>query len=346
MRPWVLVVMLAGMGSVVGAGTGCREPALAARDGGADVPECSDDAAAPLCDVYSQDNAMFTWAKATCGLLLDCCASKERSAVAELLLTRDGLSLLLLREPAMLVDATACRRALTTSLFVRFRQNYEALEDGRQRFNIEAARECLSWFEAGAAQCAPGLVLLGADDEPRACGRMFAPDVAEGGECFGDADCVAAADGGRSVCESRTARLADGGLRFAVAGRCRPVPNLGETCPLPDSDCGGGRYCSVIDGTCHLRAGAGALCVAQPCDEASYCDATAQLPTCVARGGLLAPCAAEAPCQSGLTCNASLAACLDETPACPLDISFELCLGEGGVSVARTLPFVPQDGGL
>lgn len=328
-----------------GALLACTEPPRAHRDGGEDVPECAQDPQAGRCDEASSDNVLFTRARAACDLLLSCCSVAERSRVAELMLTAQGFGLLRLQEPTMLEDATACRRALTLSLMSRYQRHYQALDEGRQRFLVDEARACLAWGQAGAQACAPGLVLLEGDDEPGACTRMFAPNVGQGLRCFDDDDCVAAPDGGRSVCQPRTALLDDGGVRVGVEGTCRPLPALGEDCPLPESECTPGAWCAA-DKTCRARQPLDAPCVAAPCDEATFCDVTRVPASCSLRRGHLEPCFHAAECAEGLSCSPSLQRCLSPSPLSPLDMEFEFCLGDGGTPVARTLDLVPREGGL
>lgn len=339
MRPLFSVLLL------VLVAVACKEPAVVPRDGGEEVADCDRDPSADLCDEASKGNVMFTWARAMCGFMLGCCNDSERGRVAALALGEDVLSFLQMKEPTMLDDAIACRRAIAFSLFARFQSNYEAVDHRRQRFNVEAARECLWWFQQGAAECAPGLVLLDQANEPKACKRLFAPNVAADAGCFEDGDCVAAPDGGPSVCETRTYLFDDGGIRFAVDGVCRPTPQLGETCALPDSSCGTGHYCA-FDHVCRARAGVDQVCLGVPCQESAYCNTAKDTPTCSRRRTNFEPCQTAAECMDGFSCNETLRACLEEPKMSPLDIRFEFCLGQGENRVARELPFVPRDGGL
>ncbi len=332
----IAVVLLAGA---------CKEPLAPTRDGGRPVPDCTAEPTAALCDIASQDNVLFSYAKDVCSLLLDCCSQPERTRVAEALLTPQGLALALIKEPSLFVDATACRRAVTLSLFGKYQRRLEALDDGRQHFDIEAARTCLSWLEAGADSCAPGLVLFDDAHQPRSCAHMFVPNVRADEKCFDDSDCADADDGGALLCEGRSALLSDGGVRLAVDGRCRPLPGLGEACGLPTSRCVAGAFCA-FDQRCQLKAAPGEPCEATPCNDLGVCDATRSPAVCGLRRSYYGPCATSAECFSGLGCDPGLRVCLPQPDLNPLDVQFDYCLGDQRNGVARELPFVPKDGGL
>jgi hypothetical protein len=330
---------------LLGIAASCREPARNPRDGGEEPPICEADAGTPECDDASSDSVMFTWAKGVCDLLLDCCSTSERLRVAQQFLGADGLALLTLREPALLVDPIACRRGIAFSFFGRYANNYDALDAQRQRFDLTQARACVQWAQLGATHCAPGLVLRTEAQQPEACGKMFAPNVEADGGCYDDGDCLATPDGGRSICEGDTGLLDDGGVRVSVAGHCRPLPGVGEDCPLPGSVCGDGLYCS-FDFRCHQRVGLGGVCVAAPCDESTFCDTARQPATCSRRRSYFEPCTSDAVCVKGATCDPTLQICIDPPKIDPLDLQFDFCLGTQGNAVARQLPFVPSDGGL
>ena len=174
---------------------------------------------------------------------------------------------------------------------------------------------------------------------------MFVAALDAGQRCLQAGDCRAPSDGGAATCETNTELLADGGIRFALDGRCRAVPNLGEHCPLPDSDCGQGRFCSPRQ-TCQLRASLGAPCVAAPCDDATYCDQSQTPPRCALRKVSYQPCNVDRECQAKATCDATLSACIEGNPLSPLDVEFTFCLGSSNNRIARQLSFVPADGGL
>ena len=323
----------------------CKEPPFDRRDGGVSVPDCEVEPTASLCDEASEENALFSYAASVCKLMLDCCSAPERSRVAVQMLTEAGLTLALLKEPALLEDPRACRRAVTLSLFAKYQTNIEALDDDRQQFDIEQARTCLGWLKAGAEACAPGLILFDDAHQPKSCGKLFSPGRGEGEKCYDDADCVDARDGGSSVCESRTAFFSDGGIRIAVDGRCRPTPSIGQSCPLPQSTCEAGAYCA-FNQTCQPKVQPGGVCAAAPCDALSFCSATQSPPRCQLRSSFYGPCASSAECFEGLECDPKLRMCLPVLSVNPLDVQFDFCLGDQGHSRARDLPFVPKDGGL
>ncbi len=323
----------------------CNEPLFAHRDGGQSVPDCKVEPSAPLCDEASKENVFFSYAERVCSLLLDCCTDAERTKVAQQALTEQGFAIALLKEPALLEDPIACRRAVTLSLFGKHQQSLQALDDGRQRFDIERARTCLGWLEKGAQFCAPGLLLFDDQHQPESCAKLFGPAVEAEGQCFDDGDCVSAPDGGASVCESRTALLSDGGLRLAVDGRCRPVPKIGQSCPSRRSTCAPGAYCA-LDQQCRAKAAPGETCLGAPCNDLGYCDTPRGPATCMPRRSSYGPCLSSAECFVGLSCDVELHLCLPVLNASPLDAQFDLCLGGQSNSVARELPFVPKDGGL
>jgi len=324
---------------------GCKEPPFEHRDGGVDVPDCELEPAASLCDEASQDNVLFSYAKSVCTLMLDCCTSSERGRVALQMLTEQGLALALLKEPALLEDPRACRRAVTLSLFAKYQANIEGLDAHRQTFDLDQARTCLGWLKAGAEACAPGLILFDDAHQPESCGKMFSPSVSAVEQCFDDSDCVDAPDGGTSVCESRTAFFSDGGIRIAVDGRCRPMPSIGESCPLPQSRCEAGAFCAFSQ-TCQPKVQPGGICAAAPCDDVTYCETAQSPPRCVLRRSFYGPCASSNECFEGLACDLELHLCLPVLSVNPLDVQFDFCLGDQGHARARDLPFVPKDGGL
>lgn len=337
MRPVLLALLLT---------TACTEPTRVHRDGGEDVPDCTAQPTSDACDPASRDNVMFTWAKSVCSLLLQCCLEADRSVVVDQLLGEETVTALMLKEPAFLEEPFACRRAVATVLLSRYQGAYQSLDDGRQRFDRDEARQCLSWFERGAAECAPGLVLLDPTHEPKACSRMFQPRVSTGDRCLTSADCVAPSDGGRSTCETHSATLSDGGLRWAVDGACRALPELGEPCPLPWSECGKGRFCAA-DQHCRARAAVDDLCLTELCEEAAFCDSAQSPPRCVLRRSSYAACRASSECRTGLECDPALGVCIDGLASVdPLDVEFTFCLGPGDHRVARQLEGVPADGGL
>lgn len=315
----------------------CTEPARSARDGSVAVPDCEEDPTAEACDRYSVQGVMFTWADTLCGFVHDCCVTNDRARTVALMVGEQNLPLLLLQEPAMLEDRKACQRAFALSLFLQHQDAYAAHDDKRQGFDRQAARDCLAVYERGAAACAPGLVLLDEDHRPSACERLFTPRVPADGGCYADGDCRDAPDGGRSVCQSRSELLDDGGLYFTHAGRCAPLPDLDEWCPLPDGDCGDNRYCAA-DSRCRPRAALDEFCVSAPCDAQTFCDTSAQpLPKCVPRRLNFGPCTRDGECQEAAACHPELLVCFAVPELSPVDVRFGFCLGDGGVPVARTL---------
>ncbi len=323
----------------------CKEAPFERRDGGQDVPDCEVDPNASLCDEASQENVLFSYAEHVCALMLDCCTDAQRVRVAEQTLTQQGLALALIREPALLEDPTACRRAVTLTLFAKYQQSLQALDDERQHFNIEEARTCLSWLALGAQHCAPGLTLFDDANQPKSCSKLFGPNVEADGQCFEDADCVDAPDGGVSVCESRSAVFSDGGVRAAVDGRCRPMPGIADSCPLPQSTCAPGAYCA-FDQRCRAKVAPGGVCAAAPCNDVGYCDTSKTPAVCNLRRSFYGPCSSSAECFVGLSCDLERHLCLPVLNVSPLDVQFDYCLGDQSNAVARALPFVPKDGGL
>lgn len=340
-----LLALWALLGTALPLASGCRETSPALRDGGRTVVDCAQDAGDEQCDEASRDNALFTWARSMCGFLFDCCHEAERWPIAERAMGAQGLQLLLFEEPTLLEDPLACRRGVALSLFSRFGASLRADEDGRQRFDRAMARECLDWFAAGHGHCAPGLVLLSGDQEPKACRSLFAPRVEPGGECYAAEDCTEQSDGGALICASRTEVRSDGGVRYAVRGVCKARPARGEACAFGSTECSAADSCAP-DGRCQARAAVGALCVGAPCTAAAYCDTAQALPRCVARRSAMSPCSSTEQCLDGLTCVTELHVCAAVPQPSPLDVEFDVCLGDAGTPVARTLPFVPRDGGL
>ncbi len=331
--------------AVVLLASACVEPVRSPRDGGQTVPDCAAQPDAEACDSFSRTNVMFTWAQAVCGLLLDCCTKSDRTLVAEQLFGSDGYVLLLEREPDLLTDALACRRAVALSLFSRFSSEFQAFDEGRRGFDAENARACTSWFQQGASLCAPGLVLLDSAHEPVACQRLFPPKVAAGARCVTSGDCLRPGEAGVSTCQSNTVLRADGGVLAALDGTCRSLPALGEACPLPQSECGPANYCSPVQ-RCQRRPTLGEVCVGAPCEPSTYCD-EAHLPAqCALKKGNYEPCSTSRECRAGASCDPTLSVCLDDLGPSPLDVEFTFCLGGSDNRVARRLPFVPQDGGL
>lgn len=319
----------------------CTEPSRSTRDGAVDVPDCVATPADEACDTASAQNVMFTWAKSVCGLLLDCCTKTDRAATASLLVGASQLPLLLTKEPAMLEEPRACQRAIALGLFLKYQQHYQSKDDGRQRFNRENARTCLDGFALGASHCAPGLVLVDDAHLSTACRHLFEPVVSSGSTCRANDDCLDAPDGGRSVCQPSSEQLADGGIFFSLNGVCHPLPSLGESCPLPDGECGAEAFCAA-DKTCHARGHIDDVCIAAPCDSENWCDTTKPLPACAPRRGNFGPCASDAECRPETQCHLPLGICLARVNPDPLDVKFDFCLGTDGVAVARTL--VPDGG--
>lgn len=323
----------------------CVEPARVPRDGGEEVPDCASQPAADACDAYSRDNVFFTWSQAMCSFLLGCCATADREALLVEALGGEALEALRLREPALMSEPLACRRAIATALFSRFGEAVSALDEGRREYDREAALACVSWYQRGASECVPGFMSLGAH-EPAACAKMFGPAVSTGGACRSSGDCVTAPDGGASTCESASTTLTDGGFRWSLAGVCRALPGPGDACPLPWSECSRGHFCSLA-GRCEPRVEVGAPCVAGLCVESAACELAMTPATCVLRKGSGEPCRSDRECRERTACHPALGVCLETAASFePLDVEFGFCLGQGAHRVARRLPGVPSDGGL
>jgi hypothetical protein len=322
----------------------CTEPSRSARDGSVVVPDCATEPDAEACDPASGDSMMFSWANSVCGFLLGCCTKGDRTSTAALMVGGDqNLGFLLLREPALLEDRRACQRGVALTLFTRFAASYQSRDDGRQRFDRDAARECLAWYQRGAELCAPGLVLADESHQPAACKRLFVAQVPDQQPCTDDGDCVPPPDGGRAVCQSRSELRADGGLFYSLGGTCAPLPQFGQSCPLPDGDCGDEGFCAA-DKLCRARAHLDDVCLAAPCDSQTFCDVALALPVCALRRTNFGPCSSNAQCRTDARCHPELLVCLEVPDVNPVDVEFDFCLGSGGVALAREL--LLPDGGL
>lgn len=324
---------------------GCVEPVRVARDGGEDVPDCAAQPGTDACDDFSSDNVMFTWARSVCGFLLQCCASADREGLLAETLGETTLEALALKEPALLDEPLACRRAVAGALLTRFRDSYRALDDGRRRYDRASAVECLSWFDRGSSSCVPGFMTLGTH-EPKACGRLFRPAVELDAGCRVDDDCRVADDGSKVTCASSSRSLDDGGFVWALDGTCQRVPGAGAFCPLPWSTCASGHFCSLSN-RCELRSTLDEPCVATQCDETTYCEPALMPARCALRKTSGEPCRADIECRSALSCHPTLNVCLESAASFhPLDVEFSFCLGPNDYRVARRLEGVPADGGL
>jgi hypothetical protein len=204
-----------------------------------------DEAARGECDPYDQDHFAFSAAEQLCGLLFECCVGDEllnRQELVRQLVGQDGLSLLLLQEPDLLVDAQACRRGANQVFLQRFEQPLLAQLAGRRAaLDPTLARACFEPLERARSLCAPA-AFLATDTEPEACSTMFAPLQPTDAPCTSDDDCVQ--DEPR-MCISATGPNANGDVTLDLDGTCQAVPSEGEPCAYEDGRCGDGLLCRL-----------------------------------------------------------------------------------------------------
>jgi hypothetical protein len=152
-------------------------------------------------------------------------------------------------------------------------------QEGRRRYDAQAAGECLDELHAIVEDCT-----IGDDVEyPAACDAMLVGQVEAGGACVDGADCVA-------------------GLE-CLGDQCRQLPTEGAACD-PEYGCASDLYCGQ-DGLCHSPGGPGASCPegSMACADELYCDP---------RGPVCAPLLAE-----GDSCGHATWACADELYCSP-----------------------------
>lgn len=322
--------------------TACVDPPFPRPDGGRDFTRCDSGMNDPWCDPASSDRYVFSQAAQVCHFLQACCDENIRLEVVTMVVGETTLAGLLSNEPSLLTDSDACRRAIAQSMLFDRRDTLRGLDSGRRRFNRDAAASCLHWLERGAAECAPGLVLRSGDHVPASCNDVYQAAIEPGGTCLIDGDCTTLSDGGATTCVSNQ-RQTDAGFVASVTGTCRSIPSMGEACSLPAGTCGAGLYCTR-DAVCAARKEAGGTCAGAPCIEGTFCEPISS--QCQPLRGELEPCTRDDMCSGKAKCSAKYFVCITLPDPDPLDVSFDYCLGSGGVAHARGLEGVPSDGGL
>jgi hypothetical protein len=221
----------------------------------------------------------------------------------------------------LFVDEATCKAGLDVSSVSVIR----AVEAGRADYDGEAAAACIDKLRNAACDN----TLEENRVQPEECDDAFDGNVADGGACFDDEECVS------GECEIPSCQMA------CCTGACAatiPVPAIGQACP--NGVCGDDAFCSEA-GTCTALVANGGACLGNN-DECSYglycteggtcadapnrgqacpegicadigdrCDGT----TCVALSGRGGPCSEGIlgffDCQQPLACNQTSLTCVD-----------------------------------
>jgi hypothetical protein len=123
----------------------------------------------------------------------------------------------------------------------------DSIEAGRVKYHPERMSDCLDVI--ASASCSE---FAGRNDDPvgpSGCEDPFVGQVALGGQCANDVDCVSEYCSGDSV-------DFNGNVMF---GMCANVPSVGQPCV--DDECAAGAYCD--------HSGAAATCVAMKADNSA-----------------------------------------------------------------------------
>lgn len=165
------------------------------------------------------------------------------------------------------------------------------------------------------------------DSEPESCLRMLSPGAELRERCYGSAgtlECTegtcrgaacprscqplgAAGDTCARSSDCRSPLFCRFGSTGAAVGQCSMVSTAGQLCML-DDDCALGLLCML--GACRAPPGEGAPCLAERCDESSYCAPSPDGGVCVGRADAGSPCAVDHQCQANLVCATARGQCV------------------------------------
>lgn len=180
----------------------------------------------------------------TCAKLFECCTAEE---VMEQLLGAETVE-----------ECEQFYLAFIGSFFEPVLE--DSIAEGRVVYHGEIIGGCIDAY--AALSCPEMSAVLAGDGPFQGCGDPFEPQVALGGECANDFDCI---DG---FCPDASVDFETGEITY---GTCVGIPAIGDPCV--DNECGDDAYCeTTAEGdTCEARLANGSGCTFDDDCESDFC---------------------------------------------------------------------------